>query len=163
MEVVYLHLLIFWVTFERWPSLTVPRAGAAPPGGVRSWPSPALPGERWEGVGAPHLAGAAGDPAVAQHMFTWLGSHQFPSLPYNINILQELKYSKIVLMLPHGAISNEGGKEGGKSRGEPAEIRLFLLLKIELHCILLHRKPTQNVDLCCCFSAGVGWRRGGAG
>lgn len=51
-------------------------------------------------------------------------------------------------MLPHGAVSNEGGKEGGKTRREQAEIHLFPLLKIELCCAFLHHKITQNIDLC---------------
>lgn len=54
-------------------------------------------------------------------------------------------------MLPHGAVSNEGWKEGKKMRGEQTEIHLFLLLKIELCSAFLHHKITQNIDLCLLF------------
>lgn len=43
----------------------------------------------------------------------------------------------------------------GKTRGEQAEIHLFPSLKIELCCIFLHHKITQNIDLCLLFQEQV--------
>lgn len=74
--------------------------------GWSPWSSPApvllgrrvfpIPGNVTAVQPLPCLASAARDPAVRRHMFTWLGSDQFPSLRYKINILWELRYSKIV-------------------------------------------------------------------
>lgn len=40
-------------------------------------------------------------------------------------------------------------------RGEQAELHLFPSLKIELRCIFMHRKITQNVGLCLLFQEQV--------